>query len=120
MRPIKFRGKRIDNGEWAYGYYSMWQGEHKIFPEIPMGRIRTVDPTTVGQFTGLFDKNGKEVYEHDIVLWKHIDSKGVVYYNESEVHYYVKPIQGADKTESYLDSTHMEVIGNIHDKTYEQ
>lgn len=67
------------------------------------------------QYTGLKDKNGKEVFESDIVYWKHVDSYGVVYYNDDEVSFLSKPIRTHDETESYLDSTHMEVIGNIYE-----
>lgn len=64
MREIKFRGKRIDNGEWVYGDLS--QTKHKKFIDNDYDRAR-VFPETVGQYTGLRDKNGREIYEGDIV-----------------------------------------------------
>jgi uncharacterized phage protein (TIGR01671 family) len=72
MREILFRAKRKDTGEWVEGFY------FESFTEIPyimtlhdhilgMTEFYEVDPATVGQFTGLLDKNGKRIFEGDIV-----------------------------------------------------
>lgn len=71
MREIKFRGKRIDNGEWAYGYLvggSDSLGEKRYITKGPVYQAIEVDLETVGQFTGYCDDmyNG-DVYEGDIV-----------------------------------------------------
>lgn len=65
MREIKFRGKRLDNGEWIEGDLLRMLDHWFIFPNpAPEGIDKyAVDPATVGEFTGLKDKNGKEIYE---------------------------------------------------------
>ena len=126
-RTIKFRGKRIDNGEWVYG--SLAETHGKLFIGIPtdldnpvyMMDWHEVDSNTVGQFTGLLDKNGKEIYEGDILMLGSSDA-GIceVKWNESQlafcIRFYYERNLGIRPLGAWArDGKNIAILGNIHD-----
>ena len=122
MREIKFRGKRVDNGEWVYGdllHHDNRVGMHNQLNDGTMS-VCDVNTDTVGQFTGLLDKNGKEIYEGDIVeAWsagvkaigkvtQRIDGLWLIYPAwQNKRFYYFQPNGNGEDS--------VEIIGNIYD-----
>ena len=121
MREIKFRGKRLDNGEWIEGDLLRMNGHWFIFPDpAPEGIDKyAVDPATVGEFTGLKDKNGKEIYEGDVMEIPETDFNaeiiGRVLFEEDA--YYIIPLRGGHLWGLHwsLRKHDAKIIGNIHD-----
>lgn len=127
MREILFRGKRIDNGEWVFGFYfCMYHDDdrkhlhHFIIPlnvpipkDKPIGEIQVeVDYETVGQcVSDLPDKNGKKIFEGDIIFDPEMKDNYIVEFDEGGF------CAGDMFLQAYIsfDEFSCEVIGNIHD-----
>ena len=132
MIEIKFRGKRTDNGEWVEGYYLMAAGMSFISAFAVQEPI-LVDPDTVGQFTCLHDKNGKDIYEHDIVNNGHtiiysqgnsrrFESVGDVRFDTKNGCFVINNTDGYNKrlTLKTIKLLSIEVIGNIHENNIKE
>lgn len=145
MREILFRGKRIDNGAWVYGSFLLDGEAHRplekkhlsfskcyIIPETDRDNIKTrfndgsyylqtvgyhVIPETVGQFTGMTDKNGKKIFEGDIVKAERICNG--LYWTGCVVWWYgcfaIQGIKDSNNVPAIDLFRNYEVIGNIHD-----
>lgn len=119
-RQIIFRGKRLDNGEWIYGDLQLGDGDH-----IPMiGVVRgghdpdyyQVEEATVGQFTGLRDKDSRPIYEGDIVMQRGYSGvKPMVVRFEQGA--FIVGWHGGSSTQTrpMLIQKRCEVIGNVID-----
>ena len=125
MREILFCGKRVDNGEWIYGYYIKathhWHN-HGIHEDwIATDTIQNggwcnvrgkyaVIPETVGQYTGLTDKNGNKIFEGDIVSAPIYSDIGCYPHTESKIIFVKIP-----EIYKMAFDGNFEIIGNIHE-----
>lgn len=126
MREILFRGKRTGDGEWIYGnrledtiiattcktIFDEY-GERSGFTFDP----NWVDPETVGQYTGLTDKNGKKIFEGDIVkrFWLGAEKTYYIEYEEESACFIGNALAGDRFTTFDYDGEMFEIVGNIHD-----
>ena len=133
MREILFRAKQVNNGEWVEGYFAIgkWYLDEKeryailpidlcFYPHCEINEWIEIDPETVCQYTGMIDKNGKRIWENDIVsAWsegKHaigkvkrrIDGLYIIYPAYQKTEFWELCPDGNGKTE-------VEVIENIFD-----
>lgn len=122
MREILFRGKRKGSGDWLYGDLRQWSEKRKGICDYQQKRTIDVYPETVGQFTGMTDKNDTNIFDGDIVK----DESGVVYPvvygltgfylkyappHSHGFHYDLLPLSNYWHAHGAI----IEVIGNIHD-----
>lgn len=137
-REIKFRGKRLDNSEWAHGFVEL----HLIDGDLTktkrdafitydsmskIGKVyrdrHAVDLSTVGEFTGLHDKNGKEIYEGDILDGSYIhpltEQKVIRHYQVefNRGNFYASLIGKSPYGDTilYFRNEQCEIIGNIYE-----
>mgnify|MGYP005970822713 FL=1 len=118
-RETLFRGKQLNNGEWVYGSY--WYShrsntyQHFVFDD---GNVWVgVEPDTVGQFTGLTDKNGVKIFDGDVIEYTDgcNDWLGAVKYASDDAQFVARFIGGDVESFDNLYIGDCEVIGNIYD-----
>ena len=120
-REILFRGKREDGKGWVFGDLIQLNKDVFIYPLEPyyntpeldfLDECERVIPETVGQFTGLLDKEGNRIFEGDITK-----AKGVVFYDKTIASFVIIYPKNPEIGYNKLSNDWIEIIGNIHDNT---
>lgn len=120
MREILFRGK-TSRGLWVFGYLQPSIYKDAMLIQDVEANLRVIIPETVGQFTGLVDKNGKKIFEGDI--FKYADrTVYTVYWSENRLGFYAfeNETNRKDMDGNYLGNfygSRCEIIGNIFDNS---
>ena len=127
-RKIQFKGKTIDTNEWVYGSLVNFTLNSFIYVEKPLKSINPLNPPdccccgdfyniynvnlkTVGQFIGMLDKNKKEIYEHDKVIFR--NRIGLIIYCGGE--FSIECDNDLHNLSFYQHNSEVEVIGNMFD-----